>query len=469
MPPAAPLLDVRATLVRAEIPMLQELPSGRRRQRRRGGCQIHGGAHRASAISVANPARNAAGVAAQRANRSLQRLSRLAQGQIAAGEWWPEVQGLDAQLEWTADHMTAQVDKGHAGSIELVSAQAEWQVKGPRAPRISGEVRGRLEEALPWLAAHPGLEEYIPQLRNFAATGEALFNFDIALPAAVRVAVLLDGAGLRLTEDLPPIQSVRGSLAFDKGRLQRSTLTASWLGGPLTLRVSERRERGASTLAIQAQGLLDAQELIALTGFDPLPEVTGQTPWSGGFTYQPEAAGHPARWQLKADASLVGVGSRLPEPLAKSVVTSLPLRVQASGSGAEAEMRISLADRLRSQLALVRVPQGRENSEARWRVERGAVHFGSGAATIPSEPLIAVQGEVNRFDFPAYASLWQRAGNLVKLPAIVADLIAEQLWLADRMFPGGAGTGAQGGRNAVRAESRIAGAQRLGALARFAR
>ncbi len=44
-------------------------------------------------------------------------------------------------------------------------------------------------------------------------------------------------------------------------------------------------------------------------------------------------------------------------------------------------------------------------------------------------------GEVDRFDFPAYASLWQRAGNLTNVPAIVADLIAQQLWLAGRSFP----------------------------------
>jgi uncharacterized protein YhdP len=49
--------------------------------------------------------------------------------------------------------------------------------------------------------------------------------------------------------------------------------------------------------------------------------------------------------------------------------------------------------------------------------------------------MIAVHGQVDRFDFPAYASLWQRAGNLANVPAIVADLIAEQLWMAGRMFP----------------------------------
>ena len=251
----------------------------------------------------------------------------------------------------------------------------------------------------------------------------------------MRVATLLDNAQLHLTRDMPPIESVRGSLGFDSGKLQRSTLTGQWLGGSVTLRVSELRDRTRTGLFIQAQGLLDAQKLVALAGFEPLTEVAGETPWSGELSYQPQESGRPARWRLDADASLVGVSSRLPEPLSKAVVTAVPLRVEASGSGVEAEVGITLGNRLRSQLALSRTAQESEVSRSRWRIERGAVSFGTGSVSVPSEPLIAVHGEVDRFDFPAYASLWQRAGNFTNVPAIVADLIAQQLWLAGRSFP----------------------------------
>ena len=197
--------------------------------------------------------------------------------------------------------------------------------------------------------------------------------------ARVRVATLLEGAQLHLAQDLPSIESVRGSLAFDGGRLQRSTLTGRWLGGPVTLRVSERRDERGTALVIQAQGLLDAQQLVALTGFGSLPEVAGETPWSGELTYQPQEAARPARWQLDADASLIGVSSRLPEPLAKAVVTAVPLRVEASGSGSAAEVAISLGNRLRSRLALVRAPSG----EPARRIRSGAW---SGAPSISAAP-----------------------------------------------------------------------------------
>lgn len=450
-PEESPLLDMRATLVRAEIPLLQKLfrdgatkqfgtvtqhITAGRVERAQFQLRTHLLADEGEEISVPDPARIFSGSLAMR------------DGQVAAGELWPEVQGLDTRVEWSGALIEASVERGRAGSIELESAQAQWSVSGQRAPRIAGQARGKLEDALQWLAAHPKLEEYTPRLRDFSASGDALFNFDITLkskgtrprasetPERVRVATMLEGAQLHLTRDLPSIQAVRGSLAFEGGKLQRSTLTGRWLGGPVTLRVSERRERRSTALTIQAQGLLDAQQLVALTGFDPLPEVEGETPWTGELSYQPEEGKRPARWRLDADASLVGVSSQLPEPLAKAVVTAVPLRVEASGSGGEAEVGIALGNRLRSQLALEREPQGTAPAQSRWRVERGAVSFGTATATVPSEPLIAVQGQVDRFDFPAYAALWQRTGNFVNVPAIVADLIAEQLWLAGRSFSG---------------------------------
>lgn len=431
VPADAALLDVRATLVRAEVPLLRELL---------GDAAVRSFGAVAASLTAGRIERAQFQLQTRLETQPLPHSAKepglftgtliLRGGQLSGGEYWPEVQALDAQLDWNGERMRAEVDRGRAGPLELLSGQAQWSAVEPRPPQISGQARGRLELVLPWLSAYPRLEEYTPQLRHFAATGEGIFNFDVTAPNSVHAVVLLEGAQLQLAENLPSIQSVRGSLAFDKSRLQRSTLTGKWLGGPLTLRISERRERRAGVLAIQAQGFLDARELVALTGFAPLPEVTGHTSWSGEFAYRTQMPEHAAGWQLQAEANLVGIGSRLPEPLAKTVVTPFPLHVEASGSGNEAQVRVNLADRLRSQLALVRTL-----ADSSWKVERGAVHFGSGLATIPAEPLIAVQGEVNRFDFSAYASLWQRAGNQAQVSTIVADLSAEQLWLADRMFP----------------------------------
>lgn len=242
-------------------------------------------------------------------------------------------------------------------------------------------------------------------------------------------ASLLEGAQFKLAPDLPALQTVRGSLSFSDGRLQRSTLKARWLGGPVTLQVSEQRGKQKG-IAIHAQGSLDARQLLALTGIDELSDVRGETAWTGDLSYRALAANRPASWELRAETNLSGVTSELPEPLGKGSLAAVPLRIEASGEGNIADLRITLADRLRSKLILARTTQSADH----WRVERGMVRLGSGAAALPAEPLIAVQGHVNKLDLPAYLAIWKRIGNVAQAPVLVADLIASQLEVADHTF-----------------------------------
>ena len=198
---------------------------------------------------------------------------------------------------------------------------------------------------------------------------------DAATKPRVHVATVLEGVQLSIAPELPPVESLRGVLAFDGGKLQRSTLSATWLGGPLTLKVAERTDRRGSALAVQAQGFIDATKLVALSQIKNLPEVTGETPWSGDFVYFPPTDAKPARWQGHADASLVGIASELPAPFAKLADSSVPLRVDITGSGEESEVRVNLADRAKTAFAL-NLQEGRD-----WRIARGVIQMGGGAAS----------------------------------------------------------------------------------------
>src|SRR5262249_12258955 len=153
---------------------------------------------------------------------------------------------------------------------------------------------GRVEDAIAWVHTHPQLQEYAPDVGEINAKGDASFDFNVTVPPdfgdadtspafadraprdghgaaggahsqlTARVATFLDGATVQAVSGLPPLEGVTGSFVFDAGRLQRSTLTGSWLGGPVTLHVGERREKGTRVLAVQAQGTLNAQQLATL-------------------------------------------------------------------------------------------------------------------------------------------------------------------------------------------------------------
>ena len=362
--------------------------------------------------------------------------------QLAPDGAWPEAHGIEAAVSWNGARIRASVTDGRAGAFELDSLDAQWDLSGERTSRVAGRARARVEEALAWVRNNPQLEEHVPHLQDLVARGDALLDFDVELPPRpsapratpakprVHIAAALNDVEFRVAPELPPVDSLRGSLAFDSGKLQRSTLNATWLGGPLTLKVSERSDRRGSAMAVQAQGTIDATKLVALMQMKHLREVSGETAWSGDFVYFSPTDTQPARWQGHADGALVGIASDLPAPFAKLAEASVPIRVEIAGSDATTEVRASLADRARTVFAL-HLRDGRD-----WRIERGAIQIGGvlqGPLTLPPDEVISVQGRLKRLDLPAYAALWQQLRKDSDSAPAVVDLAADEVSFGNRL------------------------------------
>jgi uncharacterized protein YhdP len=351
---------------------------------------------------------------------------------LAGDDTWPDATGVRARVEWRGSLVKASLDSGRAGPFQLASASAEWHSTGEGGVRAVGQVNTRIEEASAWLQSHPSLDEYAPRVKSVDLQGAARLDFNIGVPGTgstkARVVATLENARLQWASGAVPIEDLSGAVVFDGGRLQRSTLTGQWLGGPVELRVDERRERGQTVLAMQAQGSMDAQRLAALAAIDAGERLGGSAEWTGDMTFSPANGSQPARWRVRADSTLLGVDSELPEPLDKPVDGTLPLHVDLAGTDSAAQLRVSLSDRLRSVLSLQR-------SQSGWKVERGAVTFGSGYAALPAEPVVLLQGRVGRLDLPAYLALWQQARVDPRAPRFEAQLVASEMVAAGRSYP----------------------------------
>ncbi|HTU59172.1 MAG TPA: DUF3971 domain-containing protein, partial [Polyangiales bacterium] len=329
---------------------------------------------------------------------------------------------------------------GRVGDFDLESLEAQWDVAGAQPTRTTGRAHGRLESALALMRSNPDLQKQVPHLQELAASGSALFDFDLTQPGAAalapraaselsaRISTVLEGVQFRLAPDLPPVEALRGAVTYDSGRLQRSTLSAAWLGGPLTLKIGERRDRRGSALTVQAQGFVDAKRLVALSQIRPLTEVSGETAWSGEFAYSPPVGTTPARWVGRADSALIGVTSELPAPLAKSASASLPLHIEISGTGDSSELRANFADRLRAAFALDVV--NRED----WKIDRAAIRLGGGPATLPDDGVIQVRGHLRHLDAPAYVLAWQKLRESSPDTRADIDISSDELSFGDRVF-----------------------------------
>ena len=308
-----------------------------------------------------------------------------------------------------------------------------------RIERAQLELRGPVDETL----LDTGFTGAL-LLRDAALSGGDLWPETRDLNARIewrgrRIRTRLEGVRLQAVAGIPTFDDVRGTLMFDRGSLRRSTLTGTWLGGPVTLNVGQRREHGALVLAIQGHGVLDARQLalVATAGtvIDETRAPVGNAEWSGELAYmaaddsRPLPAARPAQWRVRADSSLIGIVSHLPEPLAKTGGAAVPLRIEAQGTAAMAQLRLGLGERFRSLLSLQR------HDDATWQVVRGDVQFGTAPAVLPVEPVMLVEGRVSRLDLPAYVAAWQQLRQEPAVPVIRAELTAGEMLVAGHSYP----------------------------------
>jgi uncharacterized protein YhdP len=354
-------------------------------------------------------------------------------------ELWPQAEGIDARILWRGPRVQAVIEHAQSGSFRLSDGRIEWDARAAHAFHFGARLAGSAEEAVGWLRAHPQLATWSAAAASLDLRGDTVINVDLTVPAVlstagnpspprVRVAATLDGARLRVLPGLPPIESLRGSLAASGGHLERSTFSGQWLGGPVSLAVGEHSEQGLKVLTISGRGAIGAREAVQAAGGDTdEARLAGSAEWSALLAFFPDPREPLARWHLHADSGLVGVTSRLPEPFAKGSATPLPLHVDVQGGSESGQVRVSLGDRMQAAAALMRSGDG-------WRIARSAIRLAGNAPALPADPVLRLDGRLRQLDLAAALGLWRAAGRDAALPEVRADLSVAQLLVGDRRY-----------------------------------
>ncbi|HTV50954.1 MAG TPA: AsmA-like C-terminal region-containing protein, partial [Steroidobacteraceae bacterium] len=374
----------------------------------------------------------------------------VANGALAAGDGWPAIAGLEGRLEWHGPIVRASISHATGGPLELNEIDAQWRLpalepgaggaaQDPLAWRASGQAQARLEALLPWLAEHPDLLAFAAAATRLDASGNARLSFSASQAAALgghaplgvhlRIAAQLAAEHVRFAAAAPPLENLSGTLLFEDGELQRSTLQARWLGGATQLRLAERRTAGVPGLALQLTGTAQARAVLALAGIDPAPaEVSGATAWRGELSFAPSSTHREASWHAQADSTLIGIASQLGGPFSKSASSGTPLHVAASGDAHSALAQLDLGADVHGAFALD------VNADGGWRAQRGALHFGPGAARLDPQAALRVEGRLARLDLPAWLAVWRRVSLLPQALPLSADLAIDELTLPGQRY-----------------------------------
>jgi len=317
------------------------------------------------------------------------------------------------------------------GPLQVASLEASWGRSGEPRARMEGAAGARIEELLPWLSRSPATGLALA-LRNLQGRGAVRLHLESTAAGAVQLSAGIDAGQVQVAPQLPPFEEVRGTIWVSSGHLLRSTLHATWLGGSTTLHLAEHG-RGGAGLSVQADGALDARELVAASGIDTGgARVAGRTDWRGELVWDP--AEHA--WHARADASFVGISSQLPDPLAKPERQPAPFHVDVTASGGVGRARVA-GENVRGAFELAAQDDGV------WLVRGGVLQFGASPTSglleasraDAAKGLLELRGTLDSVDLPAWLIAWRRLAAVPEALPVEADLKVGELTLAGRRYP----------------------------------
>ncbi|GAB3191078.1 YhdP family protein [Hydrogenophaga aquatica] len=345
----------------------------------------------------------------------------------AGGLPWPALDDVAADLHIDRASLHIGGASGRvSASPQLRASQADARIANfmEHSPRlvVQAQVTGPATDALAFVNRSPLLGMTGEALRRATITGPADVRFELDLPldkvddTQVKGVVRFTRNDIRVTPETPWLEGATGLLQFNEKGFQLSQASARALGGDLRFSgAMQARPAGDGTVRFQGQGTASAEGLRNLRDGGWLAQLGQHT--SGSTSYQIRLGFTPDGTDVLVESSLLGLASRLPEPLAKEASQVLPLRFDISSQTRD-NPNAPQRDRLSLELGggnrpVLSARYEREHISQGTRVLRGAIALRSER---PDMPANGVQAQLALGDLDVQA--WERAlaGNGAAAP-----------------------------------------------------
>ncbi len=333
---------------------------------------------------------------------------------------WPRIEGIQGRVLFQGKQMEVTARQARIYGVALLPVKAVIPdlLHHDELLLIDGQAGGPIQDFI--------------RFANFSPLGERLRGFTDALDGSGPMRLVLKmQVPLRRSHDtrltgrlsfldnvlfpsgLPRLDRVRGDIDFTDDSLNAKNISAQFLGGPLRIEAATRNGQ----VQILAQGSATAAGMTPWLGATWDKHLSGQTAWRGQLDLEPTGE------RIRIDSDLVGLGSSLPLPLAKTAAQPLPLLVtsQPQPDGRLHEVRLG------STVGAV------WRSTAAGGFARGEIRFG-GPAVMPAEPGLRLAGSGRVMDVSGWAALLSDRAGGAALPLTSLDLGFDALDLMGRRY-----------------------------------
>ncbi len=296
----------------------------------------------------------------------------LADAALAYAPGWPTIERIQGRLRFERAGMEIDVGTGRVRDVALTQTTARIAEFREPVLRIEGGGHGPAQDMVRFVNESPLLTRIDDFTRDLAISGDATLQLAFEMPLedvdATRVtgSVRLDGNDLALDRTLPRIEGVTGRLEFSERALALRSLTATLLGGPVSV---EGDTPEAGRFVLRAKGAMPADGIVQLVD----NALTRRLAGSASYTAEIDVRGRASTLVIGSD--LEGLSSALPAPFGKTADQKWPLRIEARPlqpvAPGERPARDTLTVALRDDVRLV-FEREREPDSQQLVVRRGA-------------------------------------------------------------------------------------------------
>lgn len=325
---------------------------------------------------------------------------------------WPSLRQADARVRFHNRGMLIDAASGRMydsaiGPTRVAIDDLHQPLLSVRGTaQLNGDDAIRLLRDTP-LREHVG--EYVSALRMEGQSALAL-EFDLPLRAEAGQPFRLDGVVTlqdnRLwLEKRFAIEALSGRLAFSETGLQAESLQARLLEAPASITIYGEGKGDNARTVFAGRGTLLPAGLRQLLDTPLLDHLHGSAPWQATLTV-PHGGGDEGA-ALRVYSDLQGIELALPQPLAKAAEDGPALELVHHFSGPRrGQLRLGYGEVLTARLAL----------DSAGRVQRGALHFGSGKAVLPTEKELHISGSLRELDLGRWRQVLGSTGTGGTLP-----------------------------------------------------
>ncbi|OGT75116.1 MAG: TIGR02099 family protein [Gammaproteobacteria bacterium RIFCSPLOWO2_02_FULL_56_15] len=323
-------------------------------------------------------------------------------------DYWPPVDDIDGELLFEGRTMQIRADSGRIYNAEITDVQASIPdiLVSTKDLAIEGHINGTSRDLKLFIEQSPLYQN--PSLRELAGTiisGGFGLDLDLAIPlkqpgrkAAVQGHMDVHDVLVTSTriKNLS-MDRMNGSLSFTNDSVSTEAITAEYLGAPVTVAVTGRRNDPDNPYAITISGDAETPFIVdRIMDFVPptrpleqelLARIQGQSDWQARIVYGGGADGSALQRTIEISSSLKGLSIDLPAPIGKDTDSELPLRITTAITESPLRTtRVELADLLRCEFYLDRAQEK--------PLQNIQLNFGGREMTAGNEHAMEVHGAI---------------------------------------------------------------------------